>query len=203
MHYSSFALNGLGILILSSLMACSSLQLPNFQTNGEAYRQRQIQSTSSEKVEVIEQAQIENTQMDGEEASFLRPELDWPVDRARFSRGFLPNKNPRPHLGLDLAARRGTPIYAAQTGKVIFAGTGFSGYGRFIIIESDGDWATFYGHLQTIKTRVGEIVQRGQEIGTMGDSGRATGVHLHFELRYAKKAVDPIKFLPANHIANN
>lgn len=124
------------------------------------------------------------------------PRFDWPVDKARLTRGFLPNARPRPHLGLDLASTKGTPILAAQEGTVIYAGTGFRGYGRFIIIESEGDWATFYSHLDKILVKNGDTVSKGQLIGKMGRTGRATGTHLHFEVRKDKKAIDPLAFLP-------
>lgn len=124
------------------------------------------------------------------------PHLDWPVDKARLTRGFLPYGKPRPHFGLDLAAPKGTPIYASQGGTVIYAGTGFSGYGRFVIVESESGWATFYGHLDKILVKTGEDVAQGQAIGKMGHSGRASGNHLHFELRQDKKAIDPLAFLP-------
>jgi murein DD-endopeptidase MepM/ murein hydrolase activator NlpD len=126
----------------------------------------------------------------------INPSFEWPVDKARLTRGFLPDARPRPHLGLDLAAIRGTPIYAAQGGTVIYAGTGFSGYGRFIIIENEIGWATFYSHLDKMLVKNGEKVEKGQKIGKMGRTGRATGTHLHFEVRKDKKAIDPLAFLP-------
>ena len=63
----------------------------------------------------------------------VKTEFDWPVDSARLTRGFLPYARPRPHLGLDLADRRGTPVLAAQDGLVIYAGSGFRGFGRFVV----------------------------------------------------------------------
>ncbi len=124
------------------------------------------------------------------------PQLDWPVDSAKLTRGFLPYAKPRPHLGLDLAAPRGTPILASQGGVVIYAGSGFSGYGRFVIIENETGWATFYGHLDKILVKNGDPIAQGQTIGKMGKTGRASGNHLHFELRQNKKAIDPLSFLP-------
>jgi murein DD-endopeptidase MepM/ murein hydrolase activator NlpD len=134
----------------------------------------------------------------------IDPSLDWPVDRARLTRGFLPNARPRPHLGLDLASNKGTPIYAALDGTVIYAGSGFRGYGRFIIVENELGWATFYGHLDKMLVKNGEHVEKGQKIGKMGRTGRATGTHLHFEVRKDKKAIDPLAFLPrASDWVNN
>lgn len=126
----------------------------------------------------------------------IDPSLDWPVDKARLTRGFLPNAQPRPHFGLDLASSKGTPIYAAQGGTVIYAGNGFRGYGRFIIVENNFGWATFYSHLDKMLVKNGEHVEKGQKIGKMGRTGRATGPHLHFEVRKDKKAIDPLAFLP-------
>ena len=126
----------------------------------------------------------------------LKFDFDWPVDRARLTRGFLPHARPRPHLGLDLAAPRGTPIFSAHGGQVIYAGTGFRGYGRFVIVEFGDEWATFYSHLDRILVRQGQVIKKGELIGKMGRTGRATGNHLHFELRRNRKALDPIAFLP-------
>jgi hypothetical protein len=126
----------------------------------------------------------------------IDPSLDWPVDKARLTRGFLPDARPRPHLGLDLASNKGTPIYASLGGIVIYAGSGFRGYGRFIIVENELGWATFYGHLDKMLVKNGEHVEKGQKIGKMGRTGRATGTHLHFEVRKDRKAIDPLAFLP-------
>ncbi len=126
----------------------------------------------------------------------LKFEFEWPVDRARLTRGFMPEARPRPHLGLDLAGPKGTPIFAALGGHVIYAGSGFRGYGRFVIVEHNDDWATFYGHLDKILIKQGQTIKQGQLIGKMGRTGRATGTHLHFELRRERKAIDPIAFLP-------
>lgn len=122
--------------------------------------------------------------------------FDWPVDQAKLSRGFLPNKR-RPHLGIDLAASKGTPILAAHSGKVIYTGQDFSGFGKLIMIEGSRGWATFYAHLSKIRVSEGDRVKKGEVIGLMGRTGRATGVHLHFEIRGARGPVDPLMYLPA------
>lgn len=122
--------------------------------------------------------------------------FDWPIDRAKVSRGFLPNKK-RPHLGLDLTGPRGTPILSAQQGSVVYAGRDFRGFGNMVLIESGQGWATIYGHLEKILVTEGQRVSQGETIGTMGRSGRATGVHLHFEIRKDKGPVDPLPLLPS------
>jgi murein DD-endopeptidase MepM/ murein hydrolase activator NlpD len=127
--------------------------------------------------------------------------FDWPVDEAKLSRGYF-LKDPRgrkrrPHLGIDLANKKGTPIFASHDGKVIYVGTGFRGYGRLIMIEGEsGDYATLYAHLHKTRVRPGMWVKQGDVIGTMGNTGRSTGTHLHFEIRTLQGAVDPLAYLP-------
>ena len=125
-----------------------------------------------------------------------RTTFDWPVQQARFTRGFLPNKR-RPHLGIDLAAPRGTPIMASQAGVVIYTGRDFKGYGNMILIENGYGWATLYAHLDKFFVREGSRVAQGDVIGAMGRTGRATGVHLHYEIRKNRGPVDPLPLLPA------
>lgn len=121
--------------------------------------------------------------------------FDWPVDRARMTRGFLPNKR-RPHLGIDLAAPKGTPILAAQAGTVIYAGREFRGYGKMVLVESGDGWATLYAHFDKILVSEGQKVRQGEVVGAMGRTGRATGVHLHFEIRKNRGPIDPLPLLP-------
>jgi len=121
--------------------------------------------------------------------------FDWPVDDARLTRGFLPNKH-RPHLGIDLASKRGTPILAAQGGLVIYTGREFRGYGKMVLVESGKGWATLYAHMDKIVVQEGQKISQGQLIGAMGRTGRATGVHLHFEIRKDKGPIDPLPLLP-------
>lgn len=121
--------------------------------------------------------------------------LDWPVDKARMTRGFLPKKK-RPHLGLDLAAPRGTPVFAAHSGTVIYAGREFRGYGNMVLVETGVGVATLYAHFDKIYVSEGQKVRQGEVIGGMGMTGRASGVHLHFEVRKDRSPVDPLPLLP-------
>ncbi len=130
-------------------------------------------------------------------------QLDWPVDRAKLTQKFK-NYRGKKHFGIDLAARKNTPIFSAEQGKVIYAGSGFSGYGQMLIIEHNNNWATLYSHFSQIKVRQGDWVVKGQRIGLMGKTGNATGVHLHFEVRRNKKPVNPLEFLPqSRRLAKN
>lgn len=122
--------------------------------------------------------------------------FDWPVDSARLTRGFG-YKGRRAHLGIDLAAPKGTPILSAQKGNVIYAGRDFRGFGKMVLIESGYGWATLYAHLDKILVTEGQNVSQGEVIGSMGRTGRATGVHLHFEIRKDRGPVDPLPLLPS------
>lgn len=120
--------------------------------------------------------------------------LYWPVKSVRINRGFRPASD-RNHQGIDLGGPRGTPILAAHEGVVIYAGRDFRGYGNMVLIEFDKEWATLYGHLHQINVAEGRIVRAGDPIGTMGRTGRASGVHLHFELIQKREPVDPLPHL--------
>lgn len=102
----------------------------------------------------------------------------------------------RQHKGSDFAARHGTPIHATADGKVIHAGW-LSGYGRLIKIKHEFGIETRYAHLAKIRVKVGQRVSRGDRIGDMGNSGRSTGTHLHYEVRVNGRAVNPMKFIKA------
>ncbi|MBC8385971.1 MAG: peptidoglycan DD-metalloendopeptidase family protein [Candidatus Cloacimonetes bacterium] len=100
-----------------------------------------------------------------------------------------------PHKGIDIANKTGEPIYAALKGKVVFSGTQ-RGYGNVIILEHDNYIMTVYAHNETNLVRLGDFVQKGQPIATLGATGTTTGPHLHFEYRINGKAIDPRTVLP-------
>jgi len=120
--------------------------------------------------------------------------LSWPVREVRINRGFRPADDVK-HSGLDLGGPRGTPILAAHEGVVIYAGRDFKGYGKMILIEYDKEWATLYGHLNSFAVKENTVVRAGDPIGAMGSTGRATGVHLHFELIRNQQPIDPLQML--------
>jgi murein DD-endopeptidase MepM/ murein hydrolase activator NlpD len=100
------------------------------------------------------------------------------------------------HEGIDFEADSGTPVLAAAGGVVEYAGP-HPQYGNLIEIDHGNDLSTRYAHLSKILVRTGEIVMRGHEIGLSGATGRATGPHLHFEIRYKGVALNPDRFLKA------
>ena len=94
------------------------------------------------------------------------------------------------HNGVDIAAPEGTPVKAVETGKVIFSGKE-KGYGNLIILEHLNGYRTYYAHLKEVKVHKGEIIGKNEIIGNVGMTGRATGPHLHFEIRKGKYIFNP------------
>ena len=102
----------------------------------------------------------------------------------------------RMHEGVDMAGPVGTPIYATGDGVITFAGRQ-SGYGNLIKIKHELGTETRYGHLSRIRVKAGQRVSQGERIGDMGNTGRSTGPHLHYEVRMNGRAVDPMSFIKA------
>jgi len=98
------------------------------------------------------------------------------------------------HLGLDMAGCDGTPIMATARGQIVFVGTNGS-LGLAVRIRHDSAYETIYGHLDKAAVKKGQPVERGDVIGHMGDSGKATGYHLHYEIKKNEKSVDPFKYM--------
>lgn len=97
----------------------------------------------------------------------------------------------RMHAGVDFGARRGTPIYAATTGRVVFAGR-HGGHGNYVKIDHGRGIGTGYGHMSRIAAYVGENVRQGQVIGYVGSTGLSTGPHLHYEVYRGGVPVNPL-----------
>lgn len=103
-------------------------------------------------------------------------------------------KDRRGHWGLDFTAPMGTPIYATADGRVKDAGYNTGGYGNHVVINHGYGYETLYGHMLRIKARVGEMVKRGEVIGYVGNSGKSTGPHCHYEVHRSGIRVDPIYY---------
>jgi murein DD-endopeptidase MepM/ murein hydrolase activator NlpD len=103
-------------------------------------------------------------------------------------------KTPKMHAGLDFAAPQGTPVYATANGTVKLAGNVGNGYGNHVIIKHGYSYETLYGHLYRIKVRAGKKVIRGEVIGWVGNSGKSTGPHLHYEVHKNGRPLDPVYF---------
>jgi len=117
----------------------------------------------------------------------------WPVQgrlTSRFGRRWG-----RQHEGLDLAARPGTPVRAAESGRVLYSST-LGAYGKVVIVRHSAQYSTVYAHNRKLLVRKGDWVERGQRLSEVGSTGRSTGPHLHFEVRRGKRPQDPLLYLP-------
>ena len=121
----------------------------------------------------------------------------WPATGTLTDRFGFRTKGGRWHNGLDIASLRGSPVVAADSGFVTFAGWTDVGYGNLVVIDHRNGYETRYAHLARIRVNVGERVSRGERIGDMGNSGRSTGTHLHYEVRLDGKPVNPMTYIKA------
>jgi murein DD-endopeptidase MepM/ murein hydrolase activator NlpD len=99
------------------------------------------------------------------------------------------------HEGVDFSAEVGTPIMAAANGVVV-AAEPHPDYGLMVDVDHGNDYLTRYAHASKLSVKIGQYVKRGQKIAEVGSTGRSTGPHLHFEVRYKGASVNPAKFLP-------
>jgi murein DD-endopeptidase MepM/ murein hydrolase activator NlpD len=116
--------------------------------------------------------------------------LVWPA-QGSIIRGF-DGKNSK---GIDIANVAGTPVVAAATGSVVYAGNGLRGYGNMLIVKHDDDYLTAYAHNRALLVKEGQTVQQGQQIAEMGDTD-SDRTMLHFEVRYMGRSTDPARYLP-------
>lgn len=108
-----------------------------------------------------------------------------PLPNGTWVRGFYAG-----HSGIDIAAPKGTPIYAANAGPILYSGWNNWGYGYTVVI-AHGPFSTLYGHMSSIAVRCGQTVNPGQVIGYVGSTGNSSGPHLHFEIRYLNQPRNP------------
>lgn len=120
-------------------------------------------------------------------------EFIWPVDGVVTSRfGIRWGKR---HDGIDISAPEGTPVLAAAKGTVLFSGNE-GGYGKLIILQHEKNMITIYAHNRELLVRESDQVRQGQRIAEVGQTGRATGPHVHFEIREGRTPRNPLFFLP-------
>jgi len=122
-----------------------------------------------------------------------------PVEGAALTSGYGMRIHPvlggrRAHKGIDLAQPTGTPVYATADG-VVSKADWFSSYGLFISLEHGANIQTRYGHLSRLNVAAGQQIRKGDLIGYVGSTGRSTGPHLHYEVRIAGTAVNPVPYL--------
>lgn len=134
----------------------------------------------------------------GDAQGLWRPthfEFQWPLKHNQITDYFGWRKK-RLHEGIDLRARTGTPVYASAAGEVIYAARTIRNFGRMVVVDHGQGWSSVYAHLSKMLVRVGQHVEQGQKIGLAGRSGRASGAHLHFEIRKEADPLDPLLLLP-------
>jgi murein DD-endopeptidase MepM/ murein hydrolase activator NlpD len=100
------------------------------------------------------------------------------------------------HNGLDFAAFDRAPVVATAAGRVAFVGW-MGGYGNVVEVDHGNNFRTRYAHLAGFDVRVGDAVEQGTRVGSMGSTGRSTGTHLHYEVWYRGRTVDPVNFIRA------
>ncbi len=131
---------------------------------------------------------------------YVGGEFTWPTPSCyTITSAFSPRrKNPvtgiwKRHTGTDIGASYGAAIVAANAGTITLAGWN-SGYGNCVIIDHGGGKATLYGHMSSYSVSAGQVVTKGQRIGSVGSTGNSTGPHLHFEILINGNAVDPMQY---------
>jgi murein DD-endopeptidase MepM/ murein hydrolase activator NlpD len=118
----------------------------------------------------------------------------WPVQGTMTAQFGMDGK--RSHDGIDISAPVGTPIRAADSGKVVYSDNRMSGYGNLIIIEHRDNFFTIYAHNKENLVQEEVVVKQGDIIARVGKTGNATGPHLHFEIRKGSRPLNPVQFLP-------
>jgi LysM repeat protein len=131
----------------------------------------------------------------GERVRIAYKKLDfiWPVE-GKINDAFEEAQNRR-HQGIDISSPIGTPIKASNAGRVIYSNNTIKGYGNLIILRHSEELVTVYAHNQVNFVDEGTWVEKGQIIGKVGQTGRASGPHVHFEIRKNNKPIDPLLFL--------
>ena len=146
------------------------------------------QTAKKEKLSAIQKALLLNSIPNGKPLNYRRVS-------SKFGYRIHPvTKQKSFHAGLDLPARHGTPIYAPASGVVVYAKEK-GAYGNFLLITHSYGFKTAYGHLSRYAVKSGDYVIKGQKIAYVGSTGRSTGPHLHYEIRYLSKWVDPKVFM--------
>lgn len=121
-------------------------------------------------------------------------QLSWPLAQLAVTSPFG-NRNRDFHEGVDFRASRGTAVFAAHGGRVVYSGSQIRGYGRMVVIKGAQGVSTVYAHNSRLLVKKGARVKEGQKIALSGNTGRSSGPHLHFEVRQGTQALDPMAWL--------
>jgi murein DD-endopeptidase MepM/ murein hydrolase activator NlpD len=177
-----------GPLVLNSPL--SELDLQKYIAELMAKIDFDTDHLSSLEAKLLQQSVLKDTLPNSSpvEAAFNSSSFGWRIDPFNGEKAF--------HEGLDFPAATGTPIYAAAGGIVSFAEQ-TSDYGKLVKIDHGSGLETRYAHSSRILVKVGERIEKGQEIAEVGNTGRSTGPHLHYEIRLNGNALDPRRYLKA------
>lgn len=119
----------------------------------------------------------------------------WPVPQFYKVSSHFGRRRGRNHDGIDIPAPKGTPIVSVDDGVVAYSDNGIRGYGNMIVIAHSDEIFTVYAHNRKNKVDKGDRVRKGQQIAEIGNTGRSTGPHLHFEIRVKNKVRNPAQYL--------
>jgi murein DD-endopeptidase MepM/ murein hydrolase activator NlpD len=122
--------------------------------------------------------------------------FDWPV-QGRIIERYGTGANGTHNDGINIAARAGEPVRAADAGTVAYAGNELRGYGNLVLIKHPGGYMTAYAHNSQLLVKRGDVVKRGQEVAKAGSTGTVDTPQVHFEIRQGTRAIDPINLLPS------
>ncbi|MEP6652406.1 MAG: M23 family metallopeptidase [Myxococcales bacterium] len=134
-------------------------------------------------------------QPNGQTGSDRQARFRWPVEAPQVT-SLFGKRWGRAHEGIDLTAPIGTPVLAAGAGEVVYSGNSVRGYGNMVVLKHDAELMTVYAHNSVLFVKVGERVRVGQRVALSGQSGHATGPHVHFEVRKGQVPRDPLPYLP-------
>jgi hypothetical protein len=127
----------------------------------------------------------------------VKPSFYWPVKGSVISK-FGPKKGGLYNDGINISAKAGAPIKAADGGEVVYAGNELRGYGNMLLIKHNNGYLTAYAHMDDFLVKKGDIITKGQVIAHVGQTGHVTSPQLHFSIRQGRKAIDPEKYLSSS-----
>ena len=166
---------------------CTAQSCVKNEKNRVVQKKAKAYSANKANGKVVQAEKAKGTKKTGKKISSWR----WPA-KGKLTKSFSASQAGM--KGISIANQRGTAVYATTSGQVVYAGSGLRGYGNLIIIKHNYDYLSAYAHNEELLVRENEQIKEGQKIAIMGDSG-TDSVHLHFEIRYRGKSVDPLRYL--------
>ncbi|MCE2757075.1 MAG: peptidoglycan DD-metalloendopeptidase family protein [Chitinophagaceae bacterium] len=171
--------------------------LPDSSRIRQLEKRKEMQIISQEKSYKEIEKMVKNKERLLASTPAIQPLSNKDLDRVSSGFGYRIDplyKTVKFHPGLDFTAPQGTPVYATADGVIRVAGNLGNGYGNHIVIDHGYSYNTLYGHLYRLKVKRGQAVKRGEVIGYVGNTGKSTGPHLHYEVIKGRKHLDPIYF---------